>query len=182
MTMDNLVHNLAIARSTTANLKAELAQVNAEAAAMVKERFGERIKQLTDWLSRAQADLEANEQAVRETALEAYLETGNKHPHPAITIKVFTKLDYDEEQAVTYCVEHLPKALKVDKRKFEAVAKAAELDFVQITDDPKATVATDLSEYEGVREPGWCYSCNQDFRTFHQWEDYKQCPRCGADL
>lgn len=142
--MDNLVTLLARARREVLDLKDCIDAVNAE----IEKEYGKELGDLKKDLSVAQTKVTGLEESVRGTALEAYLETGDKHPHPAITIKVFTKLDYDEEQAITYCVEHLPKALKVDKRKFEAVAKAAELDFVQITDDPKATVATDLSEYE----------------------------------
>lgn len=34
----------------------------------------------------------------------------------------------------------------------------------------------------GENVHGICPACGRDYRTFHQWDEYEQCPRCGADL
>ena len=72
---------------------------------------------------------------------------GKSEIHPAIQIKEYTVLEYDEKSALDYCRQHLPKALKLVKKPFEAVAKVAELDFVTIRKEPRATIKRDLSEY-----------------------------------
>jgi hypothetical protein len=49
--------------------------------------------------------------------------------------------------ALIYCRQHLPNALKLDARAFEKAAKVIPLSFVDVVETPKATIATDLSEY-----------------------------------
>ena len=87
------------------------------------------------------------ETEVRKQALGIYEETGDKHPHPAVPIKMYTVLDYDDGEALDYAREHLSKALKLIKRTFEKAAKVLELDFVTIRQEPRATIRRDLSEY-----------------------------------
>jgi hypothetical protein len=86
-----------------------------------------------------------------ELTLKAYQETGEKNPASGVGIRVYSRFDYDEGKAFDYCRGRLPAALKLDKRKFEKYVKGVQevqpLDFVEITDDPRPTIASDLSEY-----------------------------------
>lgn len=86
-------------------------------------------------------------QEVREAALAAYNETGEKSPHPAVKIKMYTVLEYLNSEALDYARQHLPKALKLDRRTFEKAAKAIEPEFVMVTQEARATIARDLSKY-----------------------------------
>ena len=74
-----------------------------------------------------------------------------KKPAPGVGISVRKELAYNEDQALEFCKESLPKALKLDKRLFEkhakGVAETQPLDFVTIKEKPTATISSDLSEY-----------------------------------
>jgi len=87
------------------------------------------------------------EDQVRALAVDFYTATGDKRAHGAVTVKVFRDLVYDEVMALIYCRQHLPNALKLDARAFEKAAKVIPLSFVDVVETPKATIATDLSEY-----------------------------------
>lgn len=87
------------------------------------------------------------EKDLREVALEEY--AINKHKDlGGVQIKIFTSLEYDENIAVNYCLEHKHNTLlKLDKRGFEKVAKELKPEFVTVKEEPRAQIATDLSEY-----------------------------------
>lgn len=97
-------------------------------------------------------EAEAND-AVRKLALECYAESGNKHPHPAVTVKVATVARYDRDIATEWCKEHLPIALKTvlaNEKLFEVAAKAApaaQVPFFSIEQVPSAAVSRDLTEF-----------------------------------
>ena len=97
-------------------------------------------------LKQFEADAKEIDARVRELALEAYEQTGDKHPAPHVNIRLFTILEYDPGKALGYCQEHLPKALTFDKRTFERVAKAAELDFVLVNKVPKVAIGRTILE------------------------------------
>lgn len=109
------------------------------------------------WLKWSASLKEAREQVsvCTQQLKAAALSAGDKHPHPATTIRQATKLNYDERQAIAWCIEHLPQALKLDSRLFEkharAVAATDPIPFVEIASEAQVAIATDLSAY---LEPG----------------------------
>ena len=145
--MDVLIRVLAQARQSEAAHKETLQRLNDDAAEFVRILYGEDLDRVNAALSEAQALTKSAEAAVRATALNSYSENGDKHPHAAATVKIYAVLGYDPEGAFRYCVDNLTSALRIDKRKFERVAKAAELDFVDFADEPRVTIASDLSKY-----------------------------------
>ena len=65
-----------------------------------------------------------------------------------VQIKIFVTLEYDEDEAVNYCLEHQhANLLKLNKTGFEKVAKELKPEFVTIKEEPRAQIASDLSEY-----------------------------------
>jgi hypothetical protein len=79
-----------------------------------------------------------------------------KYPHPAISIKVLIEPYYKEEDAHAWCMDHLPKALKIDAAYFEkharAVLETAPLEFVQFVPKLSVQIKGDLAEFvEGVK-------------------------------
>ncbi len=143
--MDELIRRLAYDRKVEAEYRQEIAEIEAEIAASPLVKQLERAREL---LKVAQADVADSEEDVRKAALEAYQADGSKKPHPAVAVKVYTVLDYDPAQALDYARQHLPQAVKLDKRMFEKVAKVADFPFVDITTEPRVTIARDLTEYE----------------------------------
>lgn len=95
--------------------------------------------------------IEALRSEINKLTLQAYQETGEKSPANGVSVRVYTNYSYDEEKAFGYCRGRLPAALKLDKRKFEKYVKGVQdvqpLEFVAVEEDPRPTIASDLSEY-----------------------------------
>lgn len=87
--------------------------------------------------------------AVRDAAVAEFSTTGNKKPHPAITVKMFTAYSYDEDVATAWALDNAPGLLVLNNKEYEKVLKTGALAGMPGTVDetPKATVARDLSEY-----------------------------------
>lgn len=85
------------------------------------------------------------EASLRELTLQAYAETGDKAPAEGVGIREVTKLGYDGRVAFDWAKSH-KMALQLDKRAFEKIAKADPMDFVKITTEPQATIATNLDD------------------------------------
>ena len=142
--LDYMVRELQRERKQVSSVKRELAQIETRIHQQFPELAEARIR-----LKIAQAEADQLDGQLRLDALEQWErgDGGKNEIHPAIKIKEYTVLDYEQDAAIDYCREHLPNALKLDKRPFEAVAKVAELDFVTISKEARATIATDLLKY-----------------------------------
>lgn len=92
------------------------------------------------------------ETLLRELTIKAYNETGSKQPALGVNIRETTKLNYDPKEALKWAMEH-QIALSLDKKSFEGFAKATPLDFVEVTTEAQATIATDLNKVlEGIND------------------------------
>ena len=90
-----------------------------------------------------------DEAALRAATLEAYRETGNKKPHEGVAVRIITKLNYEPEEAVAWAMQHRhTDLLALNKSAFEAVARVLKLDFVDIEEEPQATISTTLAVTE----------------------------------
>ncbi len=131
----------------------EQIKVVAEARDTAVEATASRMKALTDWqeankeLYDSERDTKATcqeaEEALRELTLKAYAETGNKAPAEGVGIRERTVLTYDGKVAFDWAKAH-KMALKLDTSAFEKIAKVDPPDFVKITTEPQATIATQL--------------------------------------
>ena len=69
-----------------------------------------------------------------------------------MAIRVYQKVQYDEDNAFEWCKVHLNTALKIDKRKLEkhlkAIRETAPPEWCEYYEEPKPTISSDLSEYE----------------------------------
>jgi hypothetical protein len=145
--MDDLIRILATERK-------RLAEDNEKVTAAMK--MVEATPLWADWKTarglaeQSRAVVADLEEQVRALAVAHFGDTGDKHPHAAVGIKLFTFYDYDPISAKRYCVEHLPTALTLDGRKFERAAEVLDLDFVKIGKEPRAQIASDLTDWEGA--------------------------------
>ena len=102
-----------------------------------------RLNELKDKMSQL-------DQTIRDNAVILYFQTGEKKITPHVNIRVTRKPCYEVEQAVEWCRNSLPEALKLDKVKFEKYVRAVDgityLPFVEMTDEPSATISTNLSD------------------------------------
>jgi len=114
----------------------------------------EKMAKLKAWEDENQVFLDAvkvaseyrNEQEnlLRELTLEVYAETGEKKPCEGVAIREVTRLDYDPKEALKWAMSH-QIALSLDKKAFEGLQKATPLEFVKVSVEPQATIATDLT-------------------------------------
>jgi len=119
--------------------RAALAVWEEEHAALIDDRGKavERLRDAENWL--------------REMTRAAYAETGNRTPAPGVGIRMVTELYYEKEKAFAWAREH-DMALWLDVRAFEKIAKASPIEFVEIREQPQATIAQDLSPYLEKKE------------------------------
>ncbi|HUW15231.1 MAG TPA: hypothetical protein VM537_36290 [Anaerolineae bacterium] len=140
--LGKLVGSLAIVRDATARMTLVIKDMERVAAETPEAK---RLAACKAQLKDRKAEEDILTAAIRLIALKATLVDGK--PHPAITLKNFTVLQYTDSEAFDYCVEHLPGALKLQKSPFEKVAKVAKLPFVRITSEQRASIDSNLSAY-----------------------------------
>ena len=112
------------------------------------EYYRELEEELAD-VNRVIAELERE---ARECGLAVFIQTGDKHPHPAITVKTITRIDYDLNEATVWARQNLPEAIHLDTRFFEKHVKAVQathpVPCAKIIFEPQAQIASDLSKWE----------------------------------
>ena len=128
-----------------------------EARAKAKEALINKTESYQSWLdsnqhlldseSNAKATCQEVEAQLRELALVAFRVTGEKQVAPGIGIRVRAVLDYEPKEAMDWAIKH-ELALKLDASAFEKIAKTSKLLFVSITEEPTATIATELQRVE----------------------------------
>jgi hypothetical protein len=92
--------------------------------------------------------LDATTAAVRQAALDAYKATGDKEPAKGVSIRMFKRYVYDQDQTLEWCMAYAPTFLTVDAKRFEKAAETLDGAPVRVVYDPRPTIATNLSEYE----------------------------------
>ncbi len=127
-----------------AEARNEAAKLN-EVKRLAYVTFEQYNKPLLDSATDANKLALGAEAVLRELTLKAYAETGDKAPAVGVGIREVTKYSYNSEEALKWAIEH-KMALKLDETKFKNHVKADPPDFVKITTEPKATIATNLEE------------------------------------
>ncbi len=135
-------------------LKAQI-KVVAESRGLAQEASERKAEAYQKWLddhsqllaneSEARNHCQEAEVTLRELTLQAYAETGDKTPAPGVGIRERTVLTYDGKVAFDWAKAH-KMALQLDKRAFEKIAKADTPDFVKVSTEAQATIATNLDD------------------------------------
>jgi hypothetical protein len=140
---NELVRKLAQARQMT-----EIAEDSARwtEKEISETELGRKLAEEKEIVRLAKQDETAARAALDQAVLESF--DGNKRPHPAITIREMTKLDYDPKRAREWADTNLRSALVLDVKRFEKAILATEApEFVTIHKEQQVTVASDLSPY-----------------------------------
>ena len=119
------------------------AQTLREMVSELRTEWEKYNAQTLDNLTQAGADVAVEEQKLRELTLQAYAETGDKAPAEGVGIRERTVLTYDGKVAFDWAKAH-KMALQLDKRAFEKIVKADTPDFVKVSTEAIATIATEL--------------------------------------
>ena len=106
-------------------------------------------KTIIDVLEATKTVCAEREVTLREMAVKVFGETGNKQVAPGVVIRAMTRLNYEYKDAIIWALDHR-LALKLDSSTFDKMVKANPLpfDFVKITEEPTATIATELQRVE----------------------------------
>ena len=89
------------------------------------------------------------ETELRKLAIQLFEANGEKIVAPGVGIRMLTKISYDEKEALEWAMDH-KLALKLDGKKFSSLAKDGTIDFVVMSEEPQATIASELVKVEGV--------------------------------
>ena len=84
-----------------------------------------------------------SEDLVRARGLRIYNETQNKTIGHGVKARILKKTYYEQEKAFTWAKEH-QMALKLDVKVFEKLAKADNIDFVEIIDKVQITIPKEI--------------------------------------
>jgi hypothetical protein len=139
LNLDTLVCAVAQARQQTAAAQAALSAT--------RHAFESEHAPLFATLEAARSAEEQAERCLREAVLNMYNATGSKRPHPAVGIRVCTRLIYDPDAVTEWAREHLTALLVLDTRRFEQVAPHLMVPGVTTCAEPQATIAQDLDRW-----------------------------------
>ena len=93
----------------------------------------------------------AAETELRKLAIQLFEANGEKTVAPGIGIRMMTKIHYDENEALKWAMEH-KLALKLDGKKFSSLAKDGTIDFAVVSEEPQATIASELVRVDTKEE------------------------------
>lgn len=134
-----------------AEARAQLAEV----AALIKERrtaFEASIAHLTESQKELAAAVATSEEGLRAEALATYHATHDRAPAAGVEIKLYKTMRYDPTRALDWAKRTgmclVPESL--DAKAFEKIAKATTIEFVEYDEEPKVTIATDLTKVIAV--------------------------------
>lgn len=105
------------------------------------------LEKATENYAKALDELDAQ---IREQAIADYLANQNKKPGNGIEIKIFKVATIlDPEHAREWCMTNFRPALKLDETMLRktAIEGAIPSSVVSVTQEPRAQIATDLSEF-----------------------------------
>lgn len=144
-TYDDLVEALYHHQKQLAELRAAKEQMMMELEASPK------YKVIQSGIIYATERIEALRLDLQIKALDSYVANGTTKPHSAVTVKVFTVMDYDDLTALEWARANLPVVLTLDRKMFEQFAKAsaekAPFPCVKTRTEPRVQIATDLSKH-----------------------------------
>ena len=133
---------------------AEARQKAQQAKATYQKLFDEWCgdnAEIIENVAETRGEVNVAEAMLRLMALDIYKETGNKKPAPGVAIRLIKYLDYDPELAIEWAVAaKITQFLKLDKGTFERIALNMPLPFVEIREEPQATIARDLYKVDNA--------------------------------
>lgn len=116
--------------------------------AFLRRQWEQEHAELLDQYEAAKAEVERRETQLRELAVTVFQATGSKDPLPGVVkVRVYRKPRYDRAAALEWAIGRR-LFLALDTEPFEKFARdqhAQVADFVEIVEEPAASIAQDLS-------------------------------------
>ena len=141
MSLDNFVRQLAEARKSYDEVKAQADDMMAnfketpayKEAALLKEKASMEVSNL--------------EESIKQVAMTQYVMYGNKKPHEAVQVKIFSVVEIpDESAAREWSFTNFRPALKLDTKVFEKATKDGSIpaELATVSEEPHVHIATKL--------------------------------------
>lgn len=118
-------------------------QAGIEAKKELYTKFEKKHKEFINGLNQQQKELNQIEDELKALAVSHYAVTGNKKLYGGVSIKLYDKVDYLPDEALTWA-KKADMALKLDVTAFKKIAKATPLECVTLTKEPRATIPTKI--------------------------------------
>ncbi len=136
---------LAVARQNVAEMEAILQPKRDELKAKIEAleaQFRAENAELLEVGEQLQESITEADTALREGLIGWHKTTGEKTFDKELSVRVNTKLKYDEDKAVEWATFNAPVLINrtVDRKAFEAMPMAADLDFVSVEKTVSAVV------------------------------------------
>lgn len=95
--------------------------------------------------------ISAKREEIKRAAIEQYTQNGEKKPHPAISIREYTRYRYEESEALEWAETHVPIIVHrvLDTKTYERFLKDQKYDSMpgEIYIEPVPSISKDLSEF-----------------------------------
>lgn len=112
--------------------------------------FDAEFATLIERITAAKTELAIAELELRKATAAAFVLTGNKKPAEGVGIRVSRAIDYPDDMALSWAIDH-KMCLALDTKSFKdimlAYSEQQRPEWVHVFDNPTATIATDLSAY-----------------------------------
>jgi hypothetical protein len=142
--LQTLIENLALTRDLADEIKCQMNEmIEGVKASRAYKELSTTLAEHSDVRDMLILDID-------KAALEAYAADGNKKPHDAVQVKIFTVVNpYDIELAREWCMTNFRPALKLDAKTFEKAVKdkTVPAELATTSDEPRVQIATDLKDY-----------------------------------
>jgi hypothetical protein len=123
--------------------------VSAQEAVLAETQEYQFLQAYKKALTDARDHVAVLDAAVRKEALDDFKTNGEKAVYVGVSVKLFTKIDYDPKAMRDWAKANMTSLLTLDTKATEMAAKAGILDDAPVTvsKEPRVQIATDLSGY-----------------------------------
>jgi len=143
--MEDKIKELALTRKDLEYAKRVLAETESR---LMDTEIGLQVLRLKTVVKALTEEKKTIRDGLDSEALQIYVNEGDKHPHPAVTVKENNKLLYDPADAIQWALKlEQMDMISLNKSVFEKAARSLVLDFVEKRKEPSVTVSSDLSAY-----------------------------------
>lgn len=141
-TLAEMVRSLAALRRAWARLEELAAEANQRA---MQTPEWQAFQDLTGQMADMRQEMDALDEAIRRDAIAAYDADMTRRPVDGVEVKLYRKLRYNPGVAEMWVRENCPAALVFDTKRFERIAEQLDGAPVTAIQEPRATIARDLS-------------------------------------
>jgi len=146
--LEDLLKQLATMQQTQEEMKDVL---ETQMSLIEDTKLWQEYQEQKEFASKIDSEVDNLREQVKEYAVEQYKIAGDKKIASGVGIRVYQQVDYDEDVAFEFCLNHLHPVLKLDKTKLDrhlkAIKETAPPEWAVYYEEPKGTVSNDLSDW-----------------------------------